>query len=413
VPVGSGTSVLSYHLAREISKSIAFVTSFRQIQRKLENNISEYGLNIASVENADIIICHYLIYKDRKIMQEQIKDNQIVISFIRAGQEIEAFENDNIKIIKLENQEFMIFKTKRLIDIRDVFFASNEEKAYIENCILKERLKKAEEENSFLRKMIEMQNAILSCMGVPTERLQASLKLLDEKKRSTDTNDELQIQKLQNEIVEELEKLTDECSNQLSQMACQNYLSSFIDERVWKKLDSKTRSYLTTAKYTYEILTKADSSLNLDYSGVCMPLTKAVELETSIRFFEGYKSYLAKKYTYNYSYWPREMIDNSKGKTRLITYTLGTFYNIAQNRQGIIYQDFLSYALSKLYTKLNKNDVEKEIRKNCDFVERVRKDYRNPAAHTGAFNRVTAKECFDYIIEVEKMLQGMISKTDF
>ena len=66
VPVGSGTCVLSYHLAKELASRVAFATSFRQIERKLENNISEYGLNVTSVENADVIICHNLFLKTEK-----------------------------------------------------------------------------------------------------------------------------------------------------------------------------------------------------------------------------------------------------------------------------------------------------------------------------------------------------------
>ena len=45
-------------------------------------------------------------------------------------------------------------------------------------------------------------------------------------------------------------------------------------------------------------------------------------------------------------------------------------------------------------------------------IERVRTDYRNKAAHTNAVTKVSAKECFDLVLDVEKLLKRMLDSFD-
>ncbi len=48
----------------------------------------------------------------------------------------------------------------------------------------------------------------------------------------------------------------------------------------------------------------------------------------------------------------------------------------------------------------------------ADEVESVRKDYRNSSAHTNALTKVIAKECFDLVLDVEKLLKRMLDAFD-
>ena len=41
-------------------------------------------------------------------------------------------------------------------------------------------------------------------------------------------------------------------------------------------------------------------------------------------------------------------------------------------------------------------------------VETVKTEYRNPAAHTNELKYVKAQECFDLIVDVEKLLKKML-----
>ena len=83
------------------------------------------------------------------------------------------------------------------------------------------------------------------------------------------------------------------------------------------------------------------------------------------------------------------------------------------NKVGGFSQSFLDYASKRLFSKTTRSDMLSELKRDCDFIEKVRFDYRNPAAHTGSFDRVGATECFEYVIEVQRMLQKMIMKMDY
>ena len=41
-------------------------------------------------------------------------------------------------------------------------------------------------------------------------------------------------------------------------------------------------------------------------------------------------------------------------------------------------------------------------------MEAVKKDYRNPSAHTNELKRIDAEQCFDLVIDVEKLMKRML-----
>jgi archaellum component FlaC len=49
----------------------------------------------------------------------------------------------------------------------------------------------------------------------------------------------------------------------------------------------------------------------------------------------------------------------------------------------------------------------------ADEIEKVRKDYRNPSAHTNQLQKINAKECFDLVLDVEKILRTIIESLDY
>ena len=69
---------------------------------------------------------------------------------------------------------------------------------------------------------------------------------------------------------------------------------SFEDS--WNKLDEKSKSFLITAKVIYNELNEYNNVI--DYSGVCLLVTKALEQELSKRFCKGFISYLKERYSY-------------------------------------------------------------------------------------------------------------------
>ena len=48
----------------------------------------------------------------------------------------------------------------------------------------------------------------------------------------------------------------------------------------------------------------------------------------------------------------------------------------------------------------------------AEGIETVRKDYRNPSAHTNQLQKVNAQECFDLVLDVEKLLKSIVDSCD-
>ena len=245
--------------------------------------------------------------------------------------------------------------------------------------------------------------------------------LSEHKARISDINpDSAEAEKLIAELQDEqaaiLAEIRNRFANGLAVESCENELKLDIADNLWRRLDESTRSYLITARYTFESMLKVDGDFAMDYSGVCLLITKAVEVEASRRFFMGYKSYLHKEFGSQYSLWPSEMLyfDNRYGKVKPNNvFTLGSVRTIFYGGGGRLSPLFMKYASKCLFSKMNTQDIESELIRDCEFIERLRCTYRNPAAHTGTFDKVSAAQCFEYVIEVQKMLQKMIHKMDY
>ena len=99
---------------------------------------------------------------------------------------------------------------------------------------------------------------------------------------------------------------------------------------VWNRLSEKSRSFLVTADYTYENMIQQDSREEFDYSGVCLLVTKAVEVESCNRFFNEYKAYLVEKLGSNVDSWPDAMTktDRFGRKYAAWDFTLGSVVHI-------------------------------------------------------------------------------------
>ena len=192
--------------------------------------------------------------------------------------------------------------------------------------------------------------------------------------------------------------------------SCTDRLSGLFTLPVWNRLSEKSRSFLVTADYTYENMIQQDSREEFDYSGVCLLVTKAVEVESCNRFFNEYKAYLVEKLGRNVDSWPDAMTktDRFGGKYAARDFTLGSVVHITGYDKEMNDVSFLDYASSVLYQGKEAIWIKNQLKSACEFVEKVRKDYRNPASHKESIKMVTAAECLDYVINVQKKLKEMI-----
>lgn len=287
---------------------------------------------------------------------------------------------------------------------------------------LKQRLKEQEEIIQEQEEKIRFHNLIFNQLCIPAEKLNQVFEkikalrgsLRNDIESEDENKKEIAERIFQDETVKFVSELTKDI---LTYGDHQYYQTTLIDELtqgVWNKLDEDSQSFLITAKRTYDMMSKMNDKEPLDYSGVCLLVTKAVEVEITKRFFDQYKEFLKKKCGTNI-YWPKSL--KGKDKNKIMTrneFTLGSviyvvgydkYFNI-ENKSD--YNLFLQYATNCLF--LQNCNVKEEIKLDLNFIENVRKDYRNPSAHKSRMEFTTAKECLDYVLDVKHMLKEMLIK---
>ncbi len=182
----------------------------------------------------------------------------------------------------------------------------------------------------------------------------------------------------------------------------------------WEKLDESSKSFLISSKVIYKKLEAIGDIV--DYSGVCLLVTKALEVEMKKRFRTYFITFLKNRYGNNFRQYPTGLLDRKqldKGHYILGTeygFTFGTvayvlcFYDHTENDK----QKLLEFCKHVCLPDLNEDDAFSLLQKYAAEIERIRKDYRNPTAHTAQLNMIKAKECMDLVIDVEKLLKKML-----
>lgn len=201
-----------------------------------------------------------------------------------------------------------------------------------------------------------------------------------------------------------------------------NKLRASLGEEAWNKLSEESKNYLVSAKVTFSYYSYNSS---LDYSGVCLLVTKALEVELTKRFYKDYTNYLKKRYNDSFKKHLDEFptpflkrINHTKVLKRQKEITLGSipFILCAKNDRNASEQELennktqlLTYAKGAL---LRNAGTDEEILEMMIFwgdqIEEIKERYRNKAAHTNELNRVDAEECFDIVLDVEKLLKRLL-----
>ncbi len=192
-----------------------------------------------------------------------------------------------------------------------------------------------------------------------------------------------------------------------------NKLIDTFKASAWKKLDESSKSFLISSKVMYKKLEAIGDIV--DYSGVCLLVTKALEVEMKKRFRTSFIAFLKNRYGDDYKQYPMGLLDRDqlrRGNYRLLNehgFTFGTVayvlccYSHTENDK----QKLLEFCKCVCMPDLNENDAFSLLQKYGAEIERIRKDYRNPTAHTAQLNMIKAKECMDLVIDVEKLVQSL------
>ena len=200
-----------------------------------------------------------------------------------------------------------------------------------------------------------------------------------------------------------------------------------LGENCWTKLEETSRENLVNAKVFFSKLLELERIK--DYSGVCLPITKALEVELYKRFYTNYMRYLKEKYNNDYTKYPSALlykIKYSKTKHKIVPlgpkyFTMGTvafILCIKQDNDDTEQQiennkaRLLEYAKERLLSKYSNNEIEKILTNCAKAIEEIREKYRNRCSHREAILQLQAKECMNYVIDVEKLLKKMIDTFD-
>lgn len=210
--------------------------------------------------------------------------------------------------------------------------------------------------------------------------------------------------------------------NQAIAASIQNSVKGIKDELVrmfgqyWSELDEYTQTSLISAK-VFLSRTNDDS---LDYSGIVISATSALENELEHRFHSGYQKYLRNMFGNDYSQWPRSMVYSDRTRTTWKKqFTLGSMPEIfggetrtndcspAERKQKCwLYDDekqCINEYLNTILRVPDKQGLNYFLSKanGLNYIDRcedVRCLYRNAAAHTAPIRRDDAIDCYNYII---------------
>lgn len=178
-----------------------------------------------------------------------------------------------------------------------------------------------------------------------------------------------------------------------------------LGEGAWSKLSEESQIYLISSKLMFNNLNNMRDVV--DYSGVCILVTKALEVELYKRFFDNFLKYLDQKRYKKYDNYPTGLLYKNKEPLNEDKFNLGTvayifclkrdyyldYYQEKNNEEKLI-----EYCEADLFNEFETTKIEKLIKKFGKNIEEIRKKYRNPSAHRNKITIDNAEECLNLVL---------------
>ena len=142
------------------------------------------------------------------------------------------------------------------------------------------------------------------------------------------------------------------------------------------------------------------------------------------RFCRDYLAFLKEKYPgkNNQRNYPRVMRNKYGRPLKTKDFTLGSLVYVLGVRfdealseadQKVITDEIMDFCRTKIMVGKDDSYIEDALERIADDIETIRKEYRNPSAHTNQLQKVNARECFDLVLDVEKLLKNIIDLLDY
>ena len=185
---------------------------------------------------------------------------------------------------------------------------------------------------------------------------------------------------------------------------CTEKLISYMGGRAWKMMTDESRTWTISGVVAYYEMKGYDQLL--DFSGVCVQICKAFESEMAVRLFSGFRDWLIEKYGKDAAKKaPYDMLEGKKAGSRFVEperISLGQYeYIIGMDHKGRVtngyaWKQFSAYASEKLL--MNGLNPAVTMKEHLTYIEKVRTEYRNQAAHTESIDVTIARSCIDYVV---------------
>ena len=196
-------------------------------------------------------------------------------------------------------------------------------------------------------------------------------------------------------------------------------LQKTMGEEAWTKMKEISRKWAISGVVAYNEMKEFDQLL--DFSGVCIQICKAAETELSERLFSGFRDWLMAKYgSHAAEKAPYDMLEGKKGGTKFVEpgrISLGQYaYIIGLDHKGRVVNDyawgeFEPYARETLLK--SGLDPKKTLKEHLTYIEKIRAEYRNQAAHSESIDVTKAKSCIDYVVGTLHRLGVMLEDYRF
>lgn len=362
---------------------------------------------------------------------------------------IPSFMDSLSAIVNSKKMEPIIISTGSFFDIRDYQACTHQEWKFIidqaraqdELCFDKEYVIRQEKENSTDAATIEKLEAQLNAVRLErnlyrsilrSEGHQVSelnyaydqmMRLYDQYEDKMINADDSVNEKLLSEFETEAARYyLNSMHEEIRYMPMERYieiLSGYLGTKVWKEqLCENSRKNLIASRLCYDTCRRMMDEADTDYTGVCMLLTKTVDIELTKRFYTDYIVWLSKKYPLpeNSSKWPGSLLNEDKdAPIQESRFTLGSVaWVLGINRHGRI-KDIQAervaseYAAEFLYPNdFTPEQIESKLKDIVETTETIRFDYRNPAAHREKINEEQAKACMEYMIDRLRKLRFLL-----
>lgn len=221
------------------------------------------------------------------------------------------------------------------------------------------------------------------------------------------------------ECVENILEYKKEISNDTQFRQEEIKLIDSFSQETWDKLSDESKTCLITAKFMYNKFITLDEII--DYSGVCVLVTKALEIEIFKRFFTNFIRYLDEKYNRDYTKYHTALLYNYDKPLRPERFTMGSVafvlcqknnWNDTEEQIENNKEKLMEYCRECVFSSKSTKQIDRLLESYSSSIEKIKSEYRNPSAHRNHIRRKTAKECFDLILDVHKLLKEMLDSFD-